>query len=141
MKNIKDFTFKGHHDAEYGDLIPIEAFKDIPFSIKRIYYIYNVPDNTRRGFHSHYDLEQMLICVKGSVKILTKTPFESKETLLDSPDKGLYIGPMIWREMYDFSEDAVLLVLASELYTPADYIRDYNEYEKQAISYFEEEKK
>lgn len=71
----------------------------------------------RRGFHSHYHLEQMLICVSGSVKILTKTPYEEEVTLLDSPNKGLYIGDMVWREMYDFSSDAVLLVLASEFYT------------------------
>ena len=95
----------------------------------------------RRGFHSHYDLEQMLICVKGQVNILTKTPFEEKITLLDSPENGLYIGPMIWREMYDFSADAVLLVLASELYKPSDYIRDYDLYEKEAKDYFKKGEK
>lgn len=138
MKNVKKYFFNNHHDA-YGDLIPIEAQKDIPFDIKRIYYIYNVPSDIRRGFHSHFNLDQMLICVKGSVKILTKTPFEEEITVLDSPNKGLYIGSMIWREMYDFSEDAVLLVLASELYTVSDYIRDYSKYEKLAKEYFNKE--
>ncbi len=140
MENIKDYNFFCNHDT-YGDLVPLEQQKNIPFDIKRIYYIYNVPENMRRGFHSHYDLEQMLICVKGQVKILTKTPFEEKITLLDSPEKGLYIGPMIWREMYDFSADAVLLVLASELYKPSDYIRDYDLYEKEAKDYFKKGEK
>lgn len=74
----------------------------------------------------------------GSVKILTKTPYEEKTTLLDNPAHGLYIGPMIWREMYDFSSDAVLLVLASEHYTESDYIRDYPKFESLARNYFKE---
>ena len=138
MKNVSHYYFNNHHDT-YGDLIPIEATKGIPFGIKRIYYIYNVAENMRRGFHSHYHLEQMLICVSGSVKILTKTPYEEEVTLLDSPNKGLYIGDMVWREMYDFSSDAVLLVLASEFYTVSDYIRDYNKYEELAKDYFTKE--
>lgn len=127
MKNVKDFEFNCHSDS-YGSLVPIEELKDIPFTVKRIYYIFDVPNGIRRGFHSHYDLEQMLICVKGSVKILTKSPDEELITELNSPKKGLYIGNMVWREMYDFSPDAVLLVIASKLYTPSDYIRDYSEY-------------
>ena len=81
----------------------------------------------------------MLICVSGSVKILTKTPDEELVTELSSPNKGLYIGPMIWREMYDFSPGAVLLVIASEHYTVSDYIRDYDEYLKLAENYFEKQ--
>ncbi len=140
MKNVKNFDFShlGHY-SEYGSLIPLEENSSIPFDIKRVYYIYDVPNGIRRGFHSHYDLEQMLICVSGSVKILTKTPYESEITLLDSPQKGLYIGPMIWREMYDFTDDAVLLVLASQPYTVEDYIRDYDKYEKSAVAYFGKE--
>ena len=99
-----------------------------------------MPEHVRRGYHSHYNLDQMLICVSGSVKILTKTPFEEEITVLDSPDKGLYIRSMIWREMYDFSEDAVLLVLASALYTVSDYIRDYSKYEILAKDYFSKER-
>ena len=138
MKNIETFTFEENKDS-YGSLVPIEAEKDIPFSVKRIYYIYNVQENMRRGFHSHVELHQMLICVSGSVKILTKTPFEEEITVLNNPSKGLYIGPMVWREMYDFSEGAVLLVLASEWYTLSDYIRDYSQYEKLAIEYFKKD--
>ena len=116
--------------------MPVEANKDIPFDVKRIYYIFDVEHKMRRGFHSHRNLEQALICVHGSVKILVKTPYEEENILLDNPQEALYIGPMVWREMYDFSEDAVLLVLASEHYMVEDYIRDYDQYEEEAREYF-----
>ena len=136
MINVKEYDFMISAHEMYGSLTAIEGGNDIPFDVKRVYYIYNVPTGTRRGFHSHVDLHQMLICVHGSVKILTKTPFEEEIIELSSENKGLYIGPMIWREMYDFSEGAVLLVLASEHYTEDDYIRDYAKYEEMAIKYF-----
>ncbi len=139
MKNIKMLDFKDFTD-KYGHLTPLEAEGDIPFVINRVYYISKVDSNVRRGFHSHVDLEQVLICVSGSVKILVKTPYEEKIVELDNQTKGLYIGPMIWREMYDFSEHAVLLVLASKHYDVDDYIRDYSKYEVLAKDYFKEEK-
>lgn len=139
MKNVRIEEFKDFTD-KYGHLTPLEANGEIPFDINRVYYISKVEPNVRRGFHSHVDLEQMLICVSGSVKILTKTPYEEEITVLDSQTKGLYIGPMVWREMYDFSEHAVLLVLASKHYDVEDYIRDYDKYEKMAIDYFKEDK-
>ena len=120
------------NDDEYGVLIPVEAMKDIPFDIKRIYYIYGVDAAQRRGFHAHEDLEQALICVHGKVKILVKTPFDETEVLLDNPQKALYIGQMVWREMFDFEDDAVLLVLASKPYNTNDYIRDYGKFEELA---------
>lgn len=141
MVNVHDYSFMKSADPKYGSLTAIEGKKDIPFEVKRVYYIYDVPNGVRRGFHSHLDLHQILICVHGEVKILTKTPFEEKITQLSSENKGLYIGPMIWREMYDFSDEAVLLVLASEHYTEKDYIRDYSEYEKMALKFFESEGK
>ena len=113
---------------------------NVPFKIRRVYYIYEVEKGVRRGFHSHRNLEQALICVHGSVKILTKTPFEEEVVCLDDPQKALWIGPMVWREMFDFSEGAVLLVLASEHYTVEDYIRDYDQYEKKAREWFGERK-
>lgn len=139
MKNVSNYNFKENKD-KYGSLVPIESEKDIPFPIKRVYYIYDVQTDMRRGFHSHIDLHQMLICVSGSVKILTKAPYEEEITVLDNPNKGLYIGPMVWREMFDFSDGAVLLVLASEWYTVSDYIRDYSKYELMAKEYFLEDK-
>lgn len=140
MVNVEKYNFMISADPMYGSLTAIEAGMDIPFDVKRVYYIYKVPDRVRRGFHSHVDLHQMLICVHGSVKILTKTPYEEQITELSSENEGLYIGPMIWREMYDFSDDAVLLVLASEHYTVEDYIRDYAKYEEMALDYFGGEK-
>ncbi len=137
MINVSEYDFGAFSDPEYGNLVALEAEKSFPFGIKRVYYIYDVPEGVRRGFHSHKDLHQMLICVSGSVKILTKTPTEELVTELSDPTKGLYIGPMVWREMYDFSPDAVLLVIASEHYTVSDYIRNYDEYLELAEKYFE----
>jgi len=125
--NVKIVKFKNNTDT-YGSLVPIEGEVDFPFPIKRIYYIYNVPKDIRRGFHSHKDLHQILINVSGSTDILVKTPNEEQIFHLSNPTEGLYIGPNIWREMYNFSEDSVLLVLASELYDENDYIRDYSKY-------------
>lgn len=134
--NTRMINFLKYTD-KYGCLVPVEDNKDVPFPIRRVYYIYNVEQGVRRGFHSHRNLEQALICVSGSVKILVKTPFEEEDIELNNPQEALYIGPMVWREMYDFSDDAVLLVLASEHYQTEDYIRDYLIYEKEALKYFE----
>ena len=128
MKKINNYDYKYHSD-KYGKLIALESNKDIPFDIKRVYYIYEVESNVRRGFHSHKELEQVLVCVHGSVKILLKTPNEEKIVLLDKPSKGLYIGTDIWREMYDFENETVLMVLASDYYDENDYIRNYKDYE------------
>ena len=84
-------------------------------------------------FHSHRDLEQILIALGGDIKIRTNTPDEEEVHLLDDPSKGLYIGPYIWREMFDFAPNSTLLVLASHEYDENDYFRDYNEYEKEYI--------
>ncbi len=124
---IKKYAFDVHGDNR-GQLIAIEQLKDIPFEIKRMYYIYDTTEGTRRGYHAHKYLEQILICVKGSCKILLDNGFEKETILLDKPTEGLYITNNIWREMFDFSPDAVLVVLASELYNESDYIRDYNEF-------------
>lgn len=139
MNNVDMVEFKFFGD-DRGFLIPIEGLKNIDFDIKRVYYIYGVDSSQRRGFHSHRDLKQILICLNGSVDILTKTPFESKVTHLDRPNIGLEIGPMIWREMFNFSKDAVLLVLASAYYDENDYIRDYNNYLEEACLYFGEKR-
>lgn len=139
MKNVYAVDLKANI-SNYGNLVPLETNHTVPFSVKRVYYIYGVPNEMKRGFHAHIGLHQMLICVHGSVKILTKTPFEEEIITLDSPTTGLYIGPMIWREMFDFTEDAVLLVLASEHYNEADYIRDYAKFAVMAKEYFKEAK-
>lgn len=123
--NITRYTFPPHGD-DRGQLIAIEAMKDLPFEVKRVYYIYDTLPDVRRGFHAHRQLEQILICVHGSCKIHLDNGFDTAEVLLDKPSEGLYISNDMWREMYDFSEGAVLLVLASNYYDEGDYIRDYD---------------
>lgn len=119
LKNFSD---------ERGSLVAIEGNKDMPFTIKRIYYIFDNKSNLRRGFHAHKKLKQVLICVKGSCYIHLDNGKENEEVLLDNPTKGLFIDSTVWREMYDFSLDAVLLVLASERFEEEDYIRDYQKF-------------
>ena len=106
----------------------LEEFQDIPFDIRRVYYIYDTKAGVRRGFHAHKNLEQILICVNGSCKIHLDNGRETEEVLLDKPYEGLYIANDMWREMYDFTPGAVLLVLASQLYDESDYIRDYDKF-------------
>jgi dTDP-4-dehydrorhamnose 3,5-epimerase-like enzyme len=122
LLKFNDFTDK------YGHLTPIEGKSDIPFEIKRVYYITNVQKDVTRGFHSHRKLHQVLLCLNGSIKIRVKNPNEEEVIELNNPSIGLYIGPLIWREMFDFSEGSVLLVLASDYYNENDYIRNYDFY-------------
>ncbi len=124
---IKKYDFQQHGDYR-GHLTVVENNADIPFEIKRIYYLYDTKPGFVRGLHSHRKLEQILVCVNGSCMIRLDDGCDREEVLLDDPTKGLYIGPNIWREMYDFSEGAVLLVLASEFYDESDYIRNYDEF-------------
>lgn len=116
------------HGDDRGQLVALEELKDIPFEIKRVYYMYDTKRNVRRGFHSHKNLEQILICVSGKCKILLDDGREREVITLDKPSEGIYIGANIWREMFDFSEDAVLMVLASEHYNESDYIRSYDDF-------------
>lgn len=129
---FRDIVDRQNDERPMGHLTPIEALRDVPFEIKRIYYITRVPENTIRGFHAHKELEQVLLCLNGSVKINVSDPYEKKMYVLDNPAKGLYIGPGLWREMLDFSPASVLLVLASERYIEEDYIRDYRAYTEYA---------
>lgn len=110
-----------------GQLVALEEFKDIPIKIKRVFFMYGT-DAGGRGNHGHRSLEQILICIHGSCKILLDDGTEKKEVFLEKPYEGLYFPSHLWGKMYDFSEDAVLLCLASELYNEDEYIRDYNEF-------------
>ena len=113
-----------------GSLVFLEESHEIPFPIRRIYYIYDVAPGTRRGFHAHKKLQQVLISIHGSCKILLDDGKEREVVELNCPDRGLLVQNTVWREMYDFSPGAVLLVLASEYYDESDYIRDYDEFLK-----------
>ncbi|MCD8045508.1 MAG: FdtA/QdtA family cupin domain-containing protein [Clostridiales bacterium] len=126
MQVIK-YTFQQHGD-DRGQLVALEEGKDIPFAIKRVYYMYDTGEGVRRGFHAHKSLEQILICIHGSCRILLDNGRERETVFLDKPYEGLYISNDIWREMYDFSPDAVLMVLASDWYKESDYIRNYEEF-------------
>ena len=118
----------GVHGDERGKLVAVETGKEIPFPIRRVYYIYDTGTDVARGFHAHKKLEQILICMHGSCKIRLDNGKEQVVVPLSDPAEGLYIGHAMWREMFDFSPDAVLVVLASELYDESDYIRNYDEF-------------
>lgn len=113
---------------ERGSLVALEAGNTVPFDIKRVYYIFGTKEGVSRGFHAHKQLKQVAVCVTGKCRITLDDGRNKEEAWLDSPTKGLLIGDLIWREMHDFSEDCVLLVLASEHYDESDYIRDYDEF-------------
>ena len=112
-----------------GSLSFIEK-KIIPFSIKRVYYLYDVPLNGERGGHAHKHLFQVLIALNGSFELLLDDGSNTKKILLESPNVGLYIPNGIWREMNNFSKNSVCLVLASEDYDEDDYIRNYQDFKK-----------
>lgn len=110
-----------------GYLSVVENGLDIPFDIKRIYYLYMVPE-VARGAHAHKALQQLLIATSGSVEVIMDDGTSKRSFMLDKPWKGLLIPPGLWRDLENFSPDAVLLCLASEKYDETDYIRDYEEF-------------
>ena len=120
------------HGDDRGSLIALENGHNLPFDVKRVYYIYGTKPDISRGFHAHKKLKQLLIAVSGSVTIKCEYGNEIKEFTLSRPDKGLLIEGLVWREMHDFSSDCVLMVLADEYYSEADYIRDYQTFLKEA---------
>ena len=119
--------FKSNGD-DRGSLVALESYKNIPFDIKRVYYIFDTKTGVVRGLHAHKDLSQVMVCLKGSCRVMLDNGLLKEQVVLDSPNKGILIGSMIWREMHDFSADCVLLVLANEYYDESDYIRDYDEF-------------
>lgn len=124
---IKMVDFKILGDKR-GSLISLEQNINIPFDIKRVYYVFGTKNKVRRGFHAHKRLNQLAVCVSGSCKFLLDNGKEKKNISLDKPNKGLIIEDMIWHEMYDFSEDCVLIILADDLYNENDYIRNYDKF-------------
>jgi len=121
---------KVHEDAR-GKLVAIEGPGDIPFAIGRVYYIV-AGDGSSRGFHAHRTLQQVMMCVHGSCRVVLDDGRARSEYSLDRPDEALAVGPMTWREMHDFSPGAVLLVLASDRFDEDDYIRDYDVFVREA---------
>ncbi len=117
-----------HYDQEKGRLTFFESRRDIPFEIKRIYYINSVPQGAIRGHHAHKNLKQMLFCPFGKIRIVLDDGKMKHSVLLDTPTRGLVIGDGIWRTMEFLTDNAVLCVAASDYYDENDYIRDYNEF-------------
>jgi hypothetical protein len=111
-----------------GDLTFIEGENHIPFPIRRVYYLYNVPVNAERGGHAHHDLEQVVFALSGSFRIKIDNGSTKSEYWLSNPQKGLYINKLIWREMDCFSQGAVCMVLASHPYDESDYLREYDDF-------------
>jgi len=127
ISKVKLYKLESHKDLR-GNLIAEELNKDFPFIPKRFFLVYDVPNKKIRGEHAHKTCEQFLICIKGKITVLIDNGKERNQVELDSPEKGLYIPPMIWGTQYNYSEDAVLLCFASKAYDNSDYIRDYSEY-------------
>lgn len=133
MSLIKFIDFPALGD-ERGSLVALESEKTVPFPIKRVYYIFGTNAGVSRGFHAHKRLQQVALCITGKCRMILDDGRQRNEVWLDSPNKGLIIGDLVWREMHDFSEDCVLLVLASEHYDEDDYMRDYDEFKNQVTS-------
>ena len=113
-----------------GSLVVAETAKGLPFEPRRFFTVFNVPSREVRGEHAHRTLHQFLVCLKGECAVLADDGHNREEVLLNTPGLGVHIPPMVWAVQYKFSPDAVLLVLASDVYDPADYIRDYDEYRR-----------
>lgn len=113
---------------EFSPLVSLESEKNIPFEIKRVYYIFGTQKGVTRGFHAHRTLNQIAVCITGRCRIVLDDGSQRQEAWLDSPTKGLIISDLVWREIHDFSEDCVLLILASDYYDETDYIRNYSDF-------------
>lgn len=127
MTNKQIIDFKVFGD-DRGSLIALENKHNVPFDVRRVYYIYGTKENVRRGYHAHKNLKQLAICMHGSCKFLLDDGVTKESISLNTPDEGLLLEGLIWREMYDFSPDCVLMVLADEYYTEDDYIRNYEDF-------------
>ena len=113
---------------ENGNITALENNVNIPFDIKRVYYLYDVPMGAERGGHAHYELQQYVVAASGSFTFILDDGISKKEVFLNHPNKALHIKPGIWREMKGFSSGSICLVLASMEYTEIDYIREYKDF-------------
>lgn len=122
-QKLTTLPLRGDHR---GSLCVVEGERDTDFPIARVYYIFGTQAGVARGFHAHRALRQLAVCVSGSCTLMFDDGRNRRNVVLDRPDLAVTIGPMIWHEMHDFSDDAVLMVLADQHYDEADYIRDYD---------------
>lgn len=119
-----------HHSDRKGNISVVENCRDVPFNVKRAYYLYDVPSGESRGGHAHKELRQLIIAASGSFTVTLDDGHVKRTFTLNRPYQGLYVVPGIWRTLDDFSSGAVCMVLASERYDEADYIRNYAEFKK-----------
>lgn len=117
-----------HHSDCKGNLSVVENSTTLPFDVKRVYYLYDVPGGESRGAHAHRELEQLIVAASGSFTVTLDDGKCKRSFFLNRPYQGLYVKPGMWRDLVDFSSGAVAMVLASEVYQKEDYIRDYNEF-------------
>lgn len=115
-----------HHSDQKGNLTVVENGTTIPFPVKRVYYLYDVPGGETRGAHAHKELKQLIVAVSGSFSVTLDDGKVKRTFILNRPYQGLLVTPGIWRDLYDFSSGAICLVLASDTYDAEDYIRDYD---------------
>ena len=112
-------------DLDSGSLTAINSYDEVPFSVRRVYYLYDVPNKSDRGAHAHKELMQLVVAASGSFEIELNDGVNSKTFMLRQPDEGLLIPPGLWRDLRNFSGGGICLVLADEIYVEADYFRDY----------------
>lgn len=117
-----------HHSPRKGDICVVENSITVPFDVKRVYYLYDVPGGVERGGHAHKELQQLMVALSGSFTVILDDGQGTRSFFLNRPNKALYITPGIWRVIDDFSSGSVCMVLASEKYNPDDYIRDYGDF-------------
>lgn len=129
VNNCKIVNFPKVTDYR-GNLSFIEENKQIPFQIKRVYYLYDVPSGATRGGHAHRALQQVVIALSGSFDVILDDGYQRRKFFLNRPHYGLYIPPKIWRELENFSSNSVALSLVSEVYDESDYVRDYADYKR-----------
>lgn len=129
VKNSGYVNLRKIRDDRDGNLIIAEAMKDIPFEIRRFYYINNLENSQSvRGLHAHRELSQVIFCISGSFVLALDDGNEKQKILMNKDNIGVILGPMLWHAMEDFSSGCVLLVVASDYYSEKDYIRDYDEF-------------
>lgn len=117
-----------HHSDRKGNLTVVENGVTVPFDVKRIYYLYDVPGGESRGAHAHKQLSQLIVAASGSFRVTLDDGKVKRSFILNRPYQGLYVKPGLWRDLDDFSSGAVCMVLASDTYDPEDYIRTYEEF-------------
>lgn len=115
-----------------GNITVVEGNKNIPFEVRRIYYLYDIPSGEDRGGHAHKELQQLIVAASGSFNIVLDDGINKKVVTLNRPDYGLLVVPGIWRELVEFSSGSICMVLASHKYHESDYIREYNDFKTQS---------